>query len=116
MDSPQSQSHSVSASMEMNGNRKDSQENIVKEKERIVIGAQYGINDAPPSMNKIKFNRLKNRFGHKMKEQMYKIQQNMVKNEIQKRKNSQPTSPTLNELNARDVIKETEKVLITKTK
>merc|ERR1712129_108957 len=82
--------------------------------ERIVIGAAYGINDVPPSMNKLKFNRFKRRFSGKMKEQMYKIQQNMVQSEIQKRKSLD--NSTLNELNARDVIKETEKMLITKTK
>jgi len=83
----------------------------------IVIGAKYGINDhdqVPFNPTKLKFNRLKNKFGNKMKEQINKIQQNMVKVEIQKHKS--PESPKLNELNARNVIKETEKVLIMKTK
>ena len=85
---------------------------------QIVIGAKYGINDFPTHSHShmpSKFGRLKNRFGNRMKEQISRMQQQIVTNEIQKVK-SQENIPTLNQLNAKSVIKESEKVLITKTK
>lgn len=90
---------------------------------RIVIGAKYGINDLPPSANRLKFDRLKNRFGSKMKESLAKVQQNVVQHQVQRQRTltalsmqPQEREIKLNELNARNAIKESERVLSLKTK
>lgn len=89
---------------------------------RIVIGAKYGINDLPPSANRLKFDRLKDRFGSKMKQSLAKVQQNMVQHQIQRQRSltalsiAEQQEMKLNELNAKNAIKESEKVLSLKTK
>lgn len=97
-----------------NGNNNNSVSSTGASTQKIVIGAKYGINDVPPAMPS-KFGRFKNRFGNRMKEQISKMQQQIVTNQIQKVK-QEGNSPTLNQLGAKSVIKESEKVLITKTK
>jgi len=78
----------------------------------VVIGAQFSVHDIASQQSK--FGRFKTRVGHKMKEQITKVQKQMVTHQIQKHKHSEQES--LNELHAKSVIKETEKVLSMKTR
>eukprot|EP01084_Bolivina_argentea_P313470 542852_1 len=109
-------SNQLKAAMEHNLMEKEQQSETPTTATPVVFGAQYGINDVPPSTTstKLKFNRFKSKMGNKMKQQITKLQQNMVKDQVQRMKGSE--DETLNELNARSAIKESEKILITKTK